>query len=78
MESNGKGSNGKREFAGYEIAAALSFIEELPPGVQRIQVDVWDGAWQFAYGDDRSRVHTLLDLVVRGRRFRVRGRNGMI
>jgi len=62
-----------REFAPFDLEGAETFIDELPPDVLRVYVEVWeDQVWQFVYGDERCYVLRLLALVTRGRPFRIR------
>lgn len=63
-----------REFNGEEISAAVECIAGMPEEVRRVYVEVWNDRWDFVYGDLREYVvPRLLQLVVRGRSFRVKG-----
>jgi hypothetical protein len=68
------GSTEATEFAPEDIGGAIEFIQALPEALNRVYVEVWEeSAWRFVYGDCRPFVPRLLELVTRGRRFRVRG-----
>jgi hypothetical protein len=63
-----------KEFEPTDLGGALAFIDALPPEARRVYVEVWeDSLWRFVYGDERAYVHRVLGVVVRDRRFRVRG-----
>lgn len=62
-----------REFDRWQMSAAHAYIQAMPRDVRKIHVDVFEDGWRFVYGDRRAYVPVVLELVVQGRAFRVRG-----
>jgi hypothetical protein len=64
-----------REFGAANLDAALAYIDGLPADVRRVYMDVKDenGCWCCVYGDERSNATRVLESMIQGRDFRLRG-----